>query len=82
MNEDSAEAAEKTEQKAASTEEEDDLGSGMQHLLKYVCIVFFLSMVEERRVIDRGHFICQGLDVNPSVPLGKNCYFPRKLLSS
>lgn len=82
MNEDNAVAAEKTEQKAACIEEEDNLGGGMQHLLECVCVVFFLSMVEERRVIDPGHFICQGLHVNPSVLLGKNCYFSRKLLSS
>lgn len=58
LNEDSAEAAEKTGQKAACTEEEEDLGGGMQHLSECVCVVFFLSMVEERRVIDSGHFIC------------------------
>lgn len=82
LDEDNAEAAEHTEQKAACTEEKDDLGGGMQHLWECVCVVFIVSMVEERRVIDRGNFICQGLHVNRSVLLGKNCYFPRKLLPS
>lgn len=38
-----------------------------------MCGVFISAMVEERRVINRGKFICQGLHVNPSALLGKVC---------
>lgn len=79
LNEGNAEAAEKTEQRAACTKEEDDLGGGMQHLWECAYVVFFLSMVEEKSYQQRKFHLPRAAS---SLLLAKNCYFPRKLLFS